>query len=316
MIFRTEINIPASELKLSHKDKIFCIGSCFAENIFDKLKYFGFDVSKSSFGIVFNPIVISNQLNIILDRSEFSLSDYIFSKENIFLSWLHHSKIYSEDNEGLLSMISSELQLDSSNLNQANLLIITLGSSFYYFHNELNIPVANCHKENSQIFTKKETEVDVIYGAYSKLILNLLNNNPNLRILFTVSPVRYLKDGFVENSRSKAKLILAIEKLQKEFSSVYYFPAYEIFIDDLRDYRFVKSDLVHPNDLAIDYIWNKFSELYFDQITIKTMAELKKIRLLHEHRPIHPTSKESQILIERTRILEEEFIKKHPEVSL
>lgn len=120
-----------------------------------------------------------------------------------------------------------------------------------------------------------ETDIDTIYEAYSDLILAFRNVNPNLKILFTVSPVRYLKDGFIENSRSKSKLIVAIEKLQKEFSSVYYFPSYEILIDDLRGYRFVKEDLVHPNDLAIDYIWNMFNDFYFDQITVNTIVELK-----------------------------------------
>ena len=316
MIFRTEIKIPSSDLRISYKDKIFCIGSCFAENIFDKFKYLGFDVEKSSFGIAFNPLVISNQLNILLDRSKYKSSNYIFSKENIFLSWMHHSKIYSTDKELLLSILNTGIEENKHYLKNVNLLIITLGSSFYYLHNDLKFPVANCHKVNAQNFTRMETDIDTIYEAYSDLILAFRNVNPNLKILFTVSPVRYLKDGFIENSRSKAKLIVAIEKLQKEFSSVYYFPSYEIFIDDLRDYRFVKEDLVHPNDLAIDYIWNMFNDFYFDQITVNTIVELKKIKLLQAHISIHPESNESKVMIEKIRILEEAFTKKYPEVKL
>ena len=229
---------------------------------------------------------------------------------------MHQSKIYSTDKELLLSILNTGIEENKHYLKNANLLIITLGSSFYYLHNDLKFPVANCHKVNAQNFTRMETNIDTIYEAYSDLILAFRNVNPNLKILFTVSPVRYLKDGFIENSRSKAKLIVAIEKLQMEFSSVYYFPSYEIFIDDLRDYRFVKEDLVHPNDLAIDYIWNMFNDFYFDQITVNTIVELKRIKLLQAHISIHPESNESKVMIDKIRILEEAFTKKYPEVKL
>ena len=291
MQFRTEFKVEKSKSNFHYNDQIFCIGSCFAEHIFDKLIHAGFHAFKSPFGIVFNPLLIVEQLNSIVENKFDSRN--LFESQNMFFSWQHHSKITALSKDEMLKKITMDLYAAQSNILSASKVIITLGSSNYYFHNIEKINVANCHKMPSVVFEKKDASITEIVVAFHPLIQLLLERNSEMKIIFTVSPVRYLRDGFVANSRSKSKLQLAIAELEQQYESISYFPSYELFMDDLRDYRYVKEDLVHPNEFAIEYIWQKFCEYYFTSETLSIKEKILEIRAMQQHKPIHPNSIEN-----------------------
>ncbi len=315
MEFRTVIPRINQEYKIDHMEKIFCIGSCFAQHIYRKLKDNSFNVIESNFGIVFNSECIRIQLQSIL-KAEL-LKDYEVNEYNgLYHTWLHHGRYSNTDKDQFIDQINSDLHNSHQFLKEADTLIITFGNAYYYsltFDGKL---VSNCHKYPSSYFNKNGTDLDLEVQEWIKLLNELISFNPKLNLLLTVSPVRYLKEGFINNSRSKARLILLCEALQKEINYIHYFPSYEIFMDDLRDYRFVESDLVHPNSIAVDYIWNYFSDLYFTAETIYINKRINEIRLLQNHRPLHPNTDSANQTIELLQTKIELFHRDFPDIPL
>ena len=257
MKWHTELIPEKLNNPISYKDKIMALGSCFVENIGQKLTDLKYKVQVNPFGIQYNPISIANSLNRLMAGNILESSE-LFNHEGLWHSFMHHSDYSNIDKEICLEHINREFEKARVHLQNAESLMITLGTAWVYEYSLNKMIVNNCHKLPASNFKRYRLEVDEIVSQLSNTFMELIKFNPNLRILITVSPIRHLKDGFHENQISKSSLLLAVEKLREDFKHVQYFPSYEIMMDDLRDYRFYKSDMVHPNEMAIDYIWEKF----------------------------------------------------------
>jgi hypothetical protein len=307
--------IPQSvDFKIKHNDKIFLIGSCFSENIGTLLSEHKFKTASNPSGILFNPGSIHDCLRNLLTHSAFN-EKYLVKRDDIYFSYLHHSSIHHHDKQKLIERVNDTEQKAATFLKTANYLIITFGSAYVYQHTELNEIVANCHKQDKSCFEKKLLDVDEIVKTYSTLIEALKLINPKINIIFTVSPVKYLKDGLIENTLSKSTLILAVHRLIKQHSHCHYFPAFELVNDDLRDYRFYKEDLAHPNDLAINYIWRKFSDCFFEPQTNFINQQINKLNLALSHREMISSPAESAKLKEFISRQKEEIKKLNPEIE-
>jgi len=285
MKFRTEIVVPPSDFKISHDCKIAMQGSCFAENMASKFLNAGFSIDLNPFGIAYNPLSLSQNLNRLLDDEPYQAVE-LFEDNGVYHSFSHHSRFSGSDPDAVLSKINSRREQSFDFIGTANLLVITFGTAFVYRLQSSGSVVSNCHKLPAKLFTYKRLTIEMIVREWNDLIVRLQTFNPALRILFTVSPVRHLKDGAHENQLSKAILLLSVEELLANHSHCFYFPAYEILSDDLRDYRFYTDDLLHPSSQAIDYVWEKFTEAWFDKETLKRAQAFEKANQALNHIPI------------------------------
>ena len=302
------------DFNIEHNQGIFLIGSCFSENINHILSSYKFKTSANPNGILFNPISIADCLSNIINLNV-EYDNFILNRNGIYYSYLHHSSINSTNKSELITRIKKQNADANRFLSNSNYLIITFGTAFLYNHLNLNKVVANCHKQPSNIFDKKLLSVNEICDSYTQLIKCLRTLNPELKIIFTVSPVKHLKDGLIENNISKSTLILATSKLVNENKNCYYFPAYELVTDDLRDYRFYKEDLAHPNELAINYIWEKFSSTCFNEKTIATNKLIYKINSALNHRKMTEENIEEEKLNEFILKQKDELKKLNPEIE-
>lgn len=296
MNFTTKIDIPQNPNPIDYNSKIVSLGSCFAENIGDKFQYFKFQSATNTFGIIFNPVSIER----IIDRV---VNDILFTEEDIFFHnerW-HcfevHSDLSHSKAEEFLENLNQILVETKKQLQEATHIIITYGTSWVYRNIERDAIVANCHKVPQKQFDKELLSVSIIEKSIENTINLIQTINPNFSFIFTVSPVRHLKDGFVENQWSKANLITAIhEKLRFtkncDLKTAIYFPSYEIMMDELRDYRFYAEDMLHPNQTAIDYIWERFSESFIDENSFQAMKEVQEIQKGLNHRSFNPDSEQ------------------------
>jgi hypothetical protein len=288
MEFRRELIIKPFEEKISIRDPIMLIGSCFSDNLGEKLKQNRFNVSINPNGIMFNPISITKALTSYITHHPYDQSQ-IFKTQEWWTSWDHHTRFSHADPDALITMMNNSLEDAHRFLKQTRWLVITLGSAWVY-QLENGEVVANCHKVPTDKFRKKLLTVEEVLSSLDNLIHRLFIFNPGLRIMFTVSPVRHLRDGFVENNRSKAVLIQAVHHLVDKFTGLHYFPAYELVIDDLRDYRFYAEDMVHPNYQATEYVWQKFTAATMDAATLKIMQEINLVNAAKAHKPFQPDS--------------------------
>ncbi len=296
--------------KITHKDSVLLIGSCFSEHIGWHLKDLKFKTDSNPFGIVFNPKSIETLLLRIITRKYFIEKD-IFEKENQWFCLDVHSSISAKSNTELLSVLNSIIDDWNQKLATANYLIITFGSAFAYEHKDKKAIVANCHKLPGTLFEKIVLDNNGIINDYEQLINELNTFNPGLRIIFTVSPVKHLRDGVEENSLSKSILIQTVHKLVNKNSNCFYFSAYELVTDDLRDYRFYEADMAHPNKQAIDYVWHRFSEVYFNDDTMLLNEKLKQIDLAMKHRLFNESSESSlrfkKDFYQKCKVLQKDF---------
>ncbi len=282
-----KLNIPfSSSLKIGYEENILMMGSCFTENIGRFLTEYKFNPTINPFGILYNPASISEGLDRLISNKYFQEEDLFFHNE-LYHSWLHHGRFSSTSKEEALSKINTEFQAAKEKIKHLDVLILTLGSAFVYEKNDTNQIVANCHKVSNSAFQKRMLSVNEVVESLKNTLQKLLEKRPRLKIILTVSPVRHVRDGIIENNRSKAVLLLAVEQLEQYLENISYFPSYEIQIDELRDYRFYASDLVHPSDDATKYIWEKFSTAFFDNQTLEILEDIKPIVTGLKHRPIH-----------------------------
>ncbi|GAB4262684.1 MAG: GSCFA domain-containing protein [Saprospiraceae bacterium] len=287
--FRTVLKIQASDWKIDHQSPLLCVGSCFAEEMGSRLKRLKFPVFLNPCGIVYNPLSISRCLEFLLQEKQFEQKD-LFEHDGLWHSFDHHGSFSAADAHTVLNKINQSIRAGSAFLRSAKVLVLTLGTA-HVFRLKSNFRiVANCHKLPGQQFERLRLQVPEIVSALGNTISALQELNPGLKIILTVSPVRHLRDGLVENNRSKAALLLAVDQLCSDFSKVHYFPAYELLIDDLRDYRFFAEDLSHPNRLALDYIWQRLTDTYFSPATKQLCEEIESLKRAGEHRPFHPAS--------------------------
>ena len=287
MQFFTKVSISESQKPIDYNSKIVSIGSCFATNMGEKLEFYKFPSTTNPFGIIFNPISIEKLICRAVQKKLFTEKDIFFHNER-WHSFEIHSELSHPDQAIFLNNLNEKLELFFKKIATATHFIITLGTSWVYKTIQTNEMVANCHKIPQKQFTKhllSTSEISDSIKNISKLVLTI---NPDCEFIFTVSPVRHKKDGFIENQVSKAHLIAAIYETNTQNS--HYFPSYEIMMDELRDYRFYSEDLLHPNTTAIDYIWSRFVETNINPASFSTMEKVKNIQKGLQHRAYNSNS--------------------------
>ena len=315
MQFRTEIFTKKFDTDISYTDKSFFIGSCFTDNISNKLKEVKFDVISNPFGVLYNPISVKQSLDFIIDNKKFNETYLEFYNEKWF-SFFHHSKFSLANKKETLELINNNITKTHDFLKQTKFLFITFGTSWAYKLKSTNSYVANCHKLPSKIFEHTFLSKEQIVDEYNLLINRLLSINPNMKIIFTVSPIRHWKNGATNNQLSKSNLIIAINDIVNQFDCANYFPAYEIMIDDLRDYRFYADDMIHPNQQAIDYIWDKFKSSYIKKSTLQISNKIKKFIVAKNHIPFNSDSDAHKIFLKTNLDSIKKFLEKYPYINL
>ena len=284
MKFRTEVEIPNSNKKIEVEDHLFSIGSCFATEISDLLQNGQLQTVNNPFGTLFNPFSINTAVKKLHEAQYYEESDLISFNEEV-ISLDHHSSFNSRFVHQTLDKINFQIEQGNQFLRKTNWIVITYGSSFIYEFLPKKKLVANCHKIPAKYFEKRLLTNVELTDSIRETIVNLTDiGKEDIQILFTVSPVRHTKDGMVENNVSKSKLITALQEVLPQFEHCHYLPVYEIVMDDLRDYRFYKEDLVHPNSQAINYIWEKFGNAYFSDETMDFIEENLKIARSLDHK--------------------------------
>ncbi len=299
MNFRTEIQIPKSQTDISYRDNLLLFGSCFTENSGNKLSAHKFKADINPFGILYNPYSIENAINILLKKKQFTEDD-LFFHNGIWNSFSHHGSFSDISKEVCLLKINDRINSTSNILKEVDHLLITFGTAWIYELKETNQIVANCHKLPEKTFNRRRLNVKEIADSYTHLLTDIYSLNPSVNIIFTVSPIRHWKDGAHENQLSKSTLLLAIAQLQEKFNNIQYFPAYEIVMDELRDYRFYEEDMLHPSKVAINYIWERFSDTYFSIETKQIQQQIVEICKAQNHRPFNPETEEHLAFLKKT----------------
>ena len=299
MSFTTEINIPEFPSKFDYSKSMMFMGSCFSENIGQKLIDLKFPIDLNPFGILYNPQSIANSLKLLIDKQEFFEYD-LFQDQGLWNSFYHHSSFSDVDIEVVLKAINSRIETSHQFLKDADFLILTFGTAWAYMLENSKQVVSNCHKVPAEHFHRVRLGVHEIVEAYRSLLEELWAFNPKLKIVFTVSPIRHWKDGAIENQVSKATLILAIDQLRKTFDEKVcsYFPAYELMMDELRDYRYYAADMLHLTDVAINYIFERFQTTMISQDSVLFSKSIAKIRKSMQHRPFNINSEEYRKFLE------------------
>jgi hypothetical protein len=306
MKFRTEISLPSALFSISHRDKILMTGSCFVENMAACMQAACFSIEVNPAGVLYNPVSIASCLSGMLNFKTFTIDDLFFHK-GLYHSFFHHSRFSGTEVQNVLHEINTKQQNSAAFLQQADVLIVTFGTARVYRLISSGEIVSNCHKLPSQLFVEERLSVQTIVELWNSLIRKLQTINPNLKIIFTVSPIRHWKNGANENQLNKAILLLTVDELTHSNRHCCYFPSYEIMMDDLRDYRFYTEDMIHPNTQAINYIWEKFGNTYFSKETIELINEWKNIQKALNHKPFHPESEEYSHFKEQTEKRKENF---------
>ena len=295
MQFQIPIHIVPPGKQINYRDKVLLTGSCFTEHIGYSLSELKFSVLQNPNGILFDPRSVCHSLISYIDNKAYKKADLFYLNE-VWNSWEHHSRFSNIDADEALRSINASQQRAHDFLKQADWLIITLGSSFSYrltgesdkASSSIGGGVANCHRAPAQWFDKYLLTIDEIISLLDNSYNRLVQINQELKIIFTISPVRHIRDGVVDNNRSKARLIEAVHHMVNKYSALYYFPAYELVIDVLRDYRFYDIDMVHPNYPATDFVMEKFKENFIDEESRFLMEEIKKIVIARKHKPFQP----------------------------
>ncbi|MFD0963583.1 GSCFA domain-containing protein [Pseudofulvibacter geojedonensis] len=294
MNFRTQIPIvKQSDNLIDYHSNLLLLGSCFSENIGEKLSYFKFQSAINPFGILFHPKAIETFLERVINQKFYSEEELIFQNEQ-YHCLDAHSSLSNTNKEDLLNNLSSILISSYEQISNTTHLIITLGTAWVYEYIETGKTVANCHKIPQKEFNKRLLSVEEIKSSLLNVEKLIRSVNSKVQLIYTVSPVRHIKDGFVQNKQSKAHLLTAIHQTL----NVSYFPSYEIMMDELRDYRFYKEDMIHPNQIAVDYIWKRFVEVWVSEKSLLTMKEIEVIQKGLAHKPFNPQSQKHQLFLE------------------
>ncbi|MEI8273717.1 MAG: GSCFA domain-containing protein [Paludibacter sp.] len=310
-MFQTKVEIPVSEVKIDYEDKIMTLGSCFAENIGQKMLEVWFDTNINPFGVLYNPVSILKSIELLLENKIFTETD-LFEHRGLWQSFSHSSLFSDITAEKCLTKINERYLSACEFIKLTDFLLITFGTSWVFEEKSSGKVVSNCHKLAANHFVRRRLTVEEIVKEYSILIEKLSQLFPKMKLIFSVSPIRHWKDGPHENNISKSTLLLAINELEQKFSQVHYFPAYEIQMDELRDYRFYAADMFHPSDVAVDYIWKRFSETYFDVRTLKIKKEMEQLRSDMSHRPLQQDSEEFLLFQKNTENRKLRIIEEYP----
>ena len=315
MNFRTQVQIIKSDISISHETKMMLFGSCFSENIGVYLKYHKFNVDINPFGILYNPMSISKCIRRLIDQKSFKESDLVLYNE-VYHSFMHHGSFSDSDKDISLKNINYRFNKAKDNIANADILLITFGTAYAFSLEENDEIVSNCHRFPADKFMRFRLSTEEIVEDWTDMIEMLTALNSELKIIFTVSPIRHLRDGAHDNQISKSILHLAIDNLQQYFRNIVdYFPAFEIMNDELRDYRFYNDDMTHPTSLAKDYIWRRFSDKYFSEQAVNINNEWSELAKSINHRPIHAKTQANRKFLSQTLENLRLFSKKHPHIS-
>lgn len=289
LTFRSEVFPDFFSKKLGYQDKTIFVGSCFTENIGKKMLDLKFHVLINPFGILYNPVSVAQCLKLCMNPVVFSADDLIYLNEK-WISFLHHGRFSGTNRDEVLKIMNDELQRGKIFIKESLVLFVTFGTSWVYKYKLTNQVVSNCHKIPANEFEHYSLNVSEIVEMYTQILKELKSLNSDIKVIFTVSPVRHWKDGAVNNQLSKSILILAIHELLKKFDFVSYFPSYEIMMDDLRDYRFYAEDLFHPNQVGIDYIWSKFKASFILEKSFEIADKIEKLNKAVLHNAFYPNT--------------------------
>lgn len=290
MQFSTPIPIFKYSTPIDYGSKLFCMGSCFAENIGEKLEYFKFQSIINPFGIIFNPISIEKLILRCIQKKYFTESD-IFFHNDLWHCYEIHSELSNVNKSEFLTNLNNIIDFTNKQIVESTHILLTLGTSWVYKLKSTNEVVANCHKIPQKEFVKELLSAEQIEQSLQNIISSITAVNTNVKFIFTISPVRHSKDGFVENTVSKAHLVSAVfNTVNLQTTTVNYFPSYEIMMDELRDYRFYADDMLHPSQQAVDFIWTKFFENYINEKEFQAMQEICNIQKGLAHRPFNPNT--------------------------
>ncbi len=289
MNFRTELTLKPATGQIGLQQSILTIGSCFADAIGNRLVNYKFNCVANPFGTLYNPASIHKVLHYCLAKKS-PASDSFIERDGVLFNYDFHSEVAGLNHAELTTEIDSRLKKTAEALKTADYLFITYGSAWVYQRKDTGELVANCHKVNASAFTKTLLTCDDIIQSFEHLREQVVKVNPLIKFILTVSPVRHIKDTIELNSVSKSTLRLACHEIKSRSAAVEYFPAYEIMLDDLRDYRFYKSDLLHPTEFAEDYIWGKFGDRYFSEETRSLIKKWNSIRAAMLHKPFQTES--------------------------
>ncbi|MEM6892868.1 MAG: GSCFA domain-containing protein [Bacteroidota bacterium] len=311
-----QVPLEKGQQPIDYQSKVLLLGSCFAENMGKKLNYFKFEIQQNPFGILFHPLAIERFLERVVTQKSYTESD-VFQHNAIWHCFDAHSRLSSPSKEELLEKLNSTLQRTRAFLEEASHVCITLGTAWVYQHKKNDQTVANCHKVPQTEFEKNLLSPKALIKSLERMVSLLRGMDSSPQLLFTISPVRHLKDGFVENQRSKGHLIHALHHLLEQNTNrdIAYFPAYEIVMDELRDYRFYEKDLVHPNALAIDYLWEKFTETWVSEAAKGTMKEIDGIQKGLAHRPQNPNSEANSAMQKQLAVKIEYLQERYPRIK-
>lgn len=287
MKLMTDIQIKGPDTTITYTDPLLLVGSCFTEHIGGRLADLKFRVLQNPHGILFDPISVCKSLTSYVDNTRYT-ADNLFFYNELWQSWAHHSRFSGVNQFDVLAKINASQAAAQEFLASAKWLVITLGSSYSYRLVDGAVPVANCHRAPANWFTKHLCGIDETIAAMDIMLYRLFKFNPAIRVIFTVSPVRHVRDGVVENNRSKSRLLESVHHLVDKFDGLFYFPSYEILIDVLRDYRFYDADLVHPNYLATEYVLEKFHSHYIHPSAYPIIDQVQQIVMARKHIAFQP----------------------------
>lgn len=311
----TDLELHHLATPIKYTSKVLSIGSCFAENIAQKLELYKFDVLCNPHGIVYSPLSVADSLMCYITNKAYVEDDLFFMNE-LWSSWEHHSRFSHTLQENALEAMNRSQERAHQFISSANHLIISLGTAYQHYRKDTGMPVANNHKAPSQEFEKVLLPVEEIVSSLSEAIDAIRSVNPDLQVILTVSPVRHIRDGLVNNNRSKSRLINAVHTLIAEHDNAYYFPAYELVVDVLRDYRFYTADMAHPSEQAIEFVWSRFVESCLHQDAASLLKEIEVIVSAAQHRPRFPDTDAHKKFLATNAQKVEKILSQHPYLNL
>ncbi|GHC48329.1 GSCFA domain-containing protein [Ulvibacter litoralis] len=311
----TQINIQPEHNPIDYNSKVLLLGSCFVENIGDKLAYYKFNTLQNPFGIVFHPVAIEKLVTRALNETLFTEADLFFHNEQ-WHCFEVHSLLSDANKEAFLRKLNTQLKLLQEYLETATHFVFTYGTAWVYRFIETDNFVANCHKIPQKKFLKELFSAEAVAASIENTITLIKDVNLQATFVHTVSPVRHLKDGFVENTQSKAHLLAGLHELIAPKNRMHYFPSYELLLDELRDYRFYAEDMLHPNALAIAIIWERFNTAWIASETAPLQKEIDSIQSGLRHRPFYPESEAHQAFLKNLQQKIENFQQQNPHITL